>query len=201
MIVKTSDFGKKRLFYNDKNGKVFNSIKEIPGEKILNIDVLNIFLNTGYIPGTKTLIKNIECLPGGSKIEISKRKWEILEYFDYNKLINKATYFNLDEEDLIKEGKKIWFEVINKNYKSNSKIVLPISGGFDSRAILGGLGFDIKTDRDKKNYPVDAPSFGRFGTLERVPSDLGNVFAPELVPSTNLQYDEVTDRIITNIYK
>jgi hypothetical protein len=63
----------------------------------------------------------------------------VTEQFRYGDLVNKDIYRDMPEEELIKQGKQKWLQVIDNLYNSQSEPVVPISGGLDSRAILAGL--------------------------------------------------------------
>jgi len=82
--------------------------------------------------------------------------------------VNKNTYFNAQEEDLIRLGVQKLIAAIEKNFESNKNNVVPLSGGLDSRAILGGLMLCCEV-RDINTY-----TFGTPGTLDY---DIGNLVA------------------------
>ena len=52
---------------------------------------------------------------------------------------NPTSYAALDEGELITQGKKVLLEVFDKNIGNSKKHLVPLSGGCDSRAIIGGL--------------------------------------------------------------
>lgn len=139
MKIETQKSRVKRSFFDEVTGKVYDSVSTIPGEKKLNPLALQVFLKIGFVPGNETLFKGIQCLPGGAEIEIEDGQWKVLDKFSYEKLINKEAYSDATEEELISEGKKRLLEIFERLYKSNSEIVVAVSGGFDSRAILSGL--------------------------------------------------------------
>ncbi|MHC4396596.1 MAG: asparagine synthase-related protein [Planctomycetota bacterium] len=139
MIITTPKGRVKRVFFDKATGEVYDSICGIPREKELNQSALAAFLKIGFVPGNETLFEGIQCLPGGAEIEIQDGQWKIIRKFSYENLINKEAYLDLTEDELISEGKKRLLEVIERLYKPNSEIVVAVSGGFDSRAILAGL--------------------------------------------------------------
>jgi hypothetical protein len=53
--------------------------------------------------------------------------------------IEKDKYEDAGEEELIELGIGLFNNAISKKYKKNQKNVVPLSGGLDSRAILGSL--------------------------------------------------------------
>jgi len=100
---------------------------------------MDMFIRLSYVSGNETLFKGIQSLPGGATIQISDGKWTVLEQFRYGDLIVKDIYHNMPEEELIRIGKEKWLGVIDGLYNAKSEIVVPISGGLDSRAVLAGL--------------------------------------------------------------
>ena len=87
--------------------------------------------------------------------------------FDYS-VINKDEYVNVTEKELIDLGGRIWLNVINKNFELGANHLVPISGGLDSRAILGAL-LEFTEAKNINTY-----TFGTPGTLDY---DIGNYIA------------------------
>ena len=81
---------------------------------------------------------------------------------------DKLKYKNVDEELLIDTGISLWNNAIDKQFVHNEKHVIPLSGGLDSRAILGSL---LKYT-DAKN--IHTYTFGTPGTFD---FDIGNKIA------------------------
>lgn len=129
----------KRVFFDSVSGRVYHSIADVLRRLEINPETVDMFIRLGYVSGDETLFKGIQCLPGGATIKINDGKWKVIEQFRYGDLINKDIYRHMPEEELIKCGKQIWLGVIGSLYDSRAEIVVPISGGLDSRAILAGL--------------------------------------------------------------
>lgn len=53
--------------------------------------------------------------------------------------VDKSCYNNASEEELVSIGRQILRDAISDSYEPNEEIVVPLSGGLDSRAILAGL--------------------------------------------------------------
>lgn len=137
--IKTPIARVKRVFFDNVSGRVYHSITGVPRQLEINRETIDMFIRLGYVSGDETLFKGIQCLPGGATIQISGGEWTIVKEFRYGDLINKDIYRDIPEEELIKRGKQKWLGVIDKLYRRGSEIVVPISGGLDSRAILAGL--------------------------------------------------------------
>ena len=162
----------KRSFFDKATGKVYDSVADIRGEKELNVMALPVFLRIGFVPGNETLFEGIQCLPGGAEIETEDGQWKIIKKFGYENLINKEAYSNLTEDELISEGKKRWLEIIERLYKPNSKIVVGVSGGFDSRAILAGL-LECTEAKNISTYTFGIPGSFDFEIGNKVCGQLG----------------------------
>lgn len=189
-IIRTEKYRIKRKFYDTKTNEIYDSISDIPGPKELNFDVVPIFIWLGYIPGNDTLFKEIQCLPAGSEIVLDENGWIVRRRFCYEKPINKEGYSNLSAEELIEEGKKGWLEVIGKLYKPNSDIVVPISGGLDSRAILASL-LEYTDASNIETYT--------YGTPKTFDFEIGNSicsFAGTKHTSFDLSDMEITTKIL-----
>ncbi len=75
--------------------------------------------------------------------------------FDFS-MIDKKRYLNAMEEELIDIGTQKFLKSINNCFvRNNTNIVVPISGGLDSRAILAGL-LEFTSASNIKTY-----TFGR----------------------------------------
>lgn len=81
---------------------------------------------------------------------------------------DKLKYVNVPEDELIDIGVNLWNKAIEKQFITNEKHVVPLSGGLDSRAILGGL---LKFTEAENIYTY---TFGTPGTLDY---DIGNYVA------------------------
>ena len=90
--------------------------------------------------------------------------------FDFSG-INKWKYENVSENRLINIGTEILQNVIDDNFDKNKGHVVPLSGGLDSRAILGGL---LKCTEAKN---IHTYTFGTPGTLDY---DIGNYIAKKV---------------------
>ncbi|MBL7073639.1 7-cyano-7-deazaguanine synthase [candidate division KSB1 bacterium] len=160
-IFMVYDFGSDYLkLYNDRYSSILlyyfwsndfliisNTIKSIINMSSLDFTLNSLYitdmLTYNYVLGTNTPFKEIKCLPAASHLKASKGKLFILKYWDFN-------YGKLKGIDYIETREAIgekFVTAISRRISSNDQIILPLSGGLDSRAILGGLLENINADR------------------------------------------------------
>lgn len=139
MIVKTEKGRVFRKFLNANTGVVADSLKEVYAGEPLSKEGLSWYFTIGYVPGDMTLFENIYCLPGGATCEIIKGGYKVLERFYYEDLIDKAKYADISEEKLLTQTHQTLLTVVEEGYRQDKNIVLALTGGLDSRLLLGAL--------------------------------------------------------------
>lgn len=127
------------LFYTIKNDKLFISDDILILKERLNINTIDAFaseefLASGYTLGKKTLLKNVYQLQSSEYLYFNNCKLKKQGFhFTYstNKL-NTSPYFKLREQAIL-----AFENSFNRLIKSlnNKQVILPLSGGFDSRLI------------------------------------------------------------------
>ena len=130
------------LFYSNNNFFISNKIDLIKEKKknlVLEKDFSNELLFSGYMSGEKTIFTDIKQLRAGEALLYKKKsnKFKTNKYFNYlpdsknNK--TETELIKIHEEILNKE----FLKIINEN--QNKLILVPLSGGLDSRLILSKL--------------------------------------------------------------
>ncbi|MFC1878384.1 hypothetical protein ACFLZW_00585 [Chloroflexota bacterium] len=138
-IIRTEPGRSKRWFYDRSSGEISQRLFDLTLGKEIDPEGLVWYLTLGFVPGERTLFKDIVCLPGGYKIEIFEGKINILEKWAYSDFLTDQ-YFDVSEEKLIDEGIYQWKTAISSaQQKASGDIIVPISSGLDSRAILAAL--------------------------------------------------------------
>jgi hypothetical protein len=84
----------------------------------------------------------------------------------YKEIFNEYTEF-----ELIQKGSDLWKKAIEKSFNTNQTHLIPLSGGLDSRAILGGL-LEFTSTENIYTY-----TFGTPGTLDY---EIGNYIAKKI---------------------
>jgi len=128
------------LFYTIKHNNfylsddVFNLINKT-GEKEINDNSLTEFFSAGYTSGNKTLLKNIFQTQSNEYLIIDKTAKNFKSEFFYSYAADKihsASYNNL-KISAINATENAFKRMINS--LNNRQVVLPLSGGYDSRLI------------------------------------------------------------------
>jgi hypothetical protein len=88
-----------------------------------------------------------------------------------DKIKNNENYLSMELPEIVEEFNGIFLKVIEKNFKSNEINVLPLSGGYDSRALLAGL-LEFTEARNILTY-----TFGIKNTLD---FEIGNKLATRI---------------------
>lgn len=128
------------LFYTYKNNELFISDR-IEGNFNINsfgeIEKSE-FLMCGYTLGNSTLLKNYKQIQAGELVSFEEEKFSSSKF-----------YYNHFHKDFILKSEKEYFNdlnVVTENFikrliqsVENKTIVLPLSGGYDSRYIVAGL--------------------------------------------------------------
>lgn|GEM_PF-2018323 len=131
-------FGSKKLFYYyDKNNFFFSPkiapLMTIAEKKQIRKDALIDFLIFGFFLEDKTFDAYVHQLAPASVLEISKNQMTVKRYWNYP---CDGNYDRREPEVLLKELAIRWQNAVDNRLKNNEKIIIQISGGLDSRAIL-----------------------------------------------------------------
>ncbi|WP_460219701.1 hypothetical protein [Psychroserpens sp. MEBiC05023] len=130
-----------RFFYNKKKRLYGRSLLEVYDQNPLSMEGLRWFLELGYIPGNMTLFEDIEVITDfHTRALVNNKELKLTKSYNFEDVIDTKIHEGKSKEQLISEGGKLFNQVIDKLYESQTKsVVLPITSGLDSRIILGGL--------------------------------------------------------------
>ncbi len=136
-------FGLTPFYYYWKNGKFLfaSELKSILYSKHcssnINIESLNDFLSLMWVPGPKTIIKDIQKLPAGNMLELDLNDeiLKITEWWDIE--ILEKNNQNLDV--LLEELRDVLEKSVIRSTLSDVPLACGLSGGLDSQAIAGLL--------------------------------------------------------------
>lgn len=125
----------------------------------------NEFLLTGYVTGRDTLYENVKQIQPGEiiSIEFDEENKIKIKYSKYYNFVHGNYFKKLRYDEILKEHEKVLLNSINRlaQYAGGRTIVIPLSGGYDSRLVATFL--------RKINYEnVITFSYGRINNLECV---------------------------------
>lgn len=130
------------LFYTEVESEIYLSdeadwIREQINDMEMDPITKEEFLLTGYVTGKDTLFPNVKQLQAGESLLIKEDKLSIDRYY----LFTHREPERYDEEKLTKEFLRVSRESIKQliDYAQGRQIVIPLSGGYDSRFIVSLL--------------------------------------------------------------
>lgn len=179
IIFETDWLASEPVFYNLKTYKASNNINEVISLKDdLNFhsEGLNNFLDYGYSIFGQTPIRDIKFLSPASQI-IREDDGKLL-IKNLSDPIEKWIDFKLSENDiveLVRERIQKW----EKSLPTDQEIILPLSGGFDSRFLLWGL---------KEKERVRAFTYG---ISDEQSSSTDVIYAKTLAQKYNLNWEQI----------
>lgn len=127
----------KLFYYHDKDRFCFapkiRPLLRLGANKSLRKDAIIDFFLFGYLLGDKTFFEHIHQLPPASILEVSKNDMNLTKYWDYE---YDGEYDARPKEELIEELGALWQRAVERRSKKDETIIIPLSGGLDSRAVL-----------------------------------------------------------------
>jgi asparagine synthase (glutamine-hydrolysing) len=137
-LICNDRFGHRQLYYFEDETvflfstemKAFLAYDKFP--KKIDFDAVADYFNFTYPLGNKTFFKAVKILEGGHNIIYKNGKIEFSKYWDYN--FGDETKQSTGE--LIEEIDVIYQDIIKKRIAGAKQVVIPLSGGLDSRFIL-----------------------------------------------------------------
>lgn len=125
-----------RRFFDHGTGQSYRALADIPGRRELDERVLPVYLRIGYVPGNATLFRGVECLPGGCELTTGSDGWRVRERFRFATIAPQLA--DVTDAALLARSTEIFRKAVARCWSARQP-VLPLSGGLDSRAILGAL--------------------------------------------------------------
>lgn len=162
VIIFTDYFGLEPLYYYFHDGVfAFSSnikgLLGVPGfNKSVDVATFASFWNFGYAFLDHTPFKHVRLLPSASVLFLDLIEWRV-ETFPYDRSLNLFGQSGVqDNKAGLDETAKAFREAVQKrsNDASSIRLGLSLSGGLDSRAILGGLG---ERSKGLKTYTLGLP--------------------------------------------
>lgn len=162
------------LFYGISNHCFYISdqaewVKKQVGDTTMNSIARDEFQLTGYVTGQDTLFSNVKQLQAGEFLILKNDKLKVERYYTFEH-VEPEKY---DEKELIAELYKASMNSIDRliKYANGRQIVVPLSGGYDSRLIATLLkesgyknilcfSYGLKGNKEAKYSRIVADSLG-----------------------------------------
>ena len=127
----------KLFYYHDEDRFCFapkiRPLLKLGAEKTLRKDAIVDFFLFGYLLEDNTFFEHIHQLSPASILEISKKGIKHTKYWDYE---YDEEYDARPKDELIDELGALLQRAVERRIKKDKTIIIPLSGGLDSRAIL-----------------------------------------------------------------
>ena len=159
--------GEKPLFYGFNEGVLLFSseIKAILYDqsikRIVNSDSLDFYLSMGFIPGERSIFKNIKKLPAASSLlfNLESKKIKVWKYwrpFNYQSSENNLN--SLSEPELLDKFEDFLEESVKKQMVADVDVGVLLSGGVDSSLITA---MACRNSDRVKTFTVGFPGFSK----------------------------------------
>jgi len=155
LLIVNDRYGLRPLYYaNFKNKFLFCSevkgiLKDSDFDKEIDEASVADFFSFGYILGDKTFFKHVKILPPASILTYQDGKVSVEQYWDFE---YKEDYKSSTLHDYFEEFAFLLHQAVNRCIKAGNVIGVPLSGGLDSRMIVGMI--------DKKYLPIHTFTYG-----------------------------------------
>ena len=126
------------IFYKIANNTIFicENGYDLKDDEELSMNGVDAFLMYGYVTGNKTLFQNIFQVEAATILSISKTdgKTACTSYYS----LSSSSYLQETKEELFHRLNSIYERVVQRliNYAQGRTIVVPLSGGYDSRLLV-----------------------------------------------------------------
>jgi asparagine synthase (glutamine-hydrolysing) len=157
IIIVNDRYGLRPLYYAVNKGKLLFApeIKAILQDKTfkkeLNNEAVSDWFSFGEIFGDKTFFKGIEVLPPASILVYDGQDLSIAQYWDFN----YEPDYNKSEDEFVDELVKSFKNALDIRMKDNFRYGVSLSGGLDSRVVVGAINKMIIANAEKEIFLSD----------------------------------------------
>lgn len=148
IIIVNDRYGLRPVYYATNNGKLLfaSEVKAILEDKTfireINDETVADFFAFGEIIGNKTFFKGIEVLPPASIAVYDDQNLSIKQYWDFN----YEPDYSKTEDEFVDELVKTFKKAVEIRMKDNHRYGVSLSGGLDSRSIVGAIDENKRKD-------------------------------------------------------
>ena len=142
-------YGLRPLYYNMSDGKLLfasevKAILEVPAfDKKLNEDTIaEFFAFHGEILGNKTFFEGIETLPPASVLTYDGKRISIKQYWD----LDYEPDYSLSQDEIAEQLVQAFRKAVDIRLRDNLRYCVSLSGGLDSRSIVGAMDKERRRD-------------------------------------------------------
>jgi hypothetical protein len=146
-----------REFFDVTEGKYSRRLADQSRKKTINPQAAELFLHLGYVPGNLTLFEGVFCLPSRCDISLGPHSWKIKKRHYYRDIVDPGRYRGVAARELADLGGRLFLGVVARLYQSGTHAVVPLSGGYDSRAILAAL-LEVTEAKNIQTYTYGTPN-------------------------------------------
>lgn len=144
---------KKNFYFASRPSALINHLPQISKE--YDVQSIRSYLDSGYIPGSKSIYKNIKKLNAGHYLKFSQENFCTKPYWEIK---NINTNFNLSkkvkEDDLIDQLEDIFIRNLKKRLISDVPLGVLLSSGIDSSLITAIIKKKIIPDSNLKTFTI-----------------------------------------------
>jgi asparagine synthase (glutamine-hydrolysing) len=143
----------KNFYFASRPKVIINLLPEI--SKDYDIQSIRSYLDSGYIPGSRSIYKNIKKLKAGYYLKFSKEDFYTRPYWEIKNFSTDFSLFqNKKENDVIDELEDILVRNLKKRFISDVPLGIFLSSGIDSSLITAIAKKKIKLDSNLKTFSI-----------------------------------------------
>ena len=183
--LETEKHRMRRCFLDQRTQTVHDHLFDCTGLR-LDPAAARAFLLMGYVPGTGTLFDSVECLAGGRSL-VRREVWHEQGRFQFRRRpeLSRAT-----NRELQSRGMALLRTAARQALGSSREIVIPLSGGLDSRTLLG-LALELLSPSCIRTYTYGVPGSFDYELGNRLAREAGTrhttiILRPEPPPIDDL---------------
>lgn len=143
----------KNFYFASRPSVIINLLPEISKE--YDIQSIRSYLDSGYIPGSRSIYKNIKKLNAGHYLKFSKEDFYTRPYWEIKNFSTDFSLFrNKKENDVIDELEDILIRNLKKRFISDVPLGVFLSSGIDSSLITAIAKKKIGLDSNLKTFSI-----------------------------------------------
>jgi asparagine synthase (glutamine-hydrolysing) len=143
---------KKNFYFSSRPSALINHLPQISKE--YDVQSIRSYLDSGYIPGSKSIYKNIKKLNAGHYLKFSEDDFYSSHYWEIKNINTNFSLLKKNEDDLIDELEDIFIRNLNKRLISDVPLGVLLSSGIDSSLITAIIKKKIIPDSNLKTFSI-----------------------------------------------